>query len=302
MTDQATLPPAELPAGVRTITQPGPYPGFPEAAYHDDPVPGGSLSSTGARKLLDTCPAKFRYWADHREPFKQVFEEGKAAHRRVLGVGPELVLFPGTGVNPEAWQRNDDKAAVAALREAGKVPLKPSQMAMVDAMAAALRAEPLAAQLLQPGQGASELSLFWRDGAVWGRARLDRLGTLRSGRPAVVEYKSCVSAAPADVEKAIARFGYHIQGEFHRRGAIALGLAPEDAAFLIVAQEKEPPYLCSVVEPDHTAMRMAAIRVRQAFDLYADCVVNDRWPGYAEDLVYASLPSWETRELKGEVW
>jgi hypothetical protein len=295
MSEQTTLPPAN---DEWTITEPGPHALLPEGVYHDDPIPGGSLSSTGARKLLPPgCPAKYRWWADNREPFKAVFEEGKAAHRKVLGVGPDLIL-----VDRPRWDTNEVKAQIAEIRAAGNVPLKRPAMDMVDAMVKALREDPIAGTLLDPDEGATELSLFWRDRSVWGRSRLDRLTKLRSGRPAIVEYKSAASAAPADVEKSMARFGYHIQGGFQRSGAIALGLVPEDVAFLIVAQEKEPPYLATVIEPDHTAMRMAAIRVRQAFDLFAECTAAGRWPGYSDDVVLAELPPWETKELKGEIW
>jgi hypothetical protein len=300
VSEQLTLPPA---TGEWTITEPGRHALMPEAVYHDDPVVGGSLSSTGARKLLDTCPAKFRWWADNQQPYKTTFEVGKAAHRKVLGAGAELALFPGTGKNPEAWQKHDDIAAVDALRAEGKVPLKPSQMAMVDAMAEAMRAEPLARPLLDPDQGDTELSLFWRRGTVWGRSRPDRIVRLQSGRTAIVDYKSAVSAAPADVEKAIAQHGYHIQGAFYQAAVAALGICGEDeSVFLLLVQEKEPPYLTTVVQPDHTAMRMGAIRVRQAFDRYAECVRDKRWPGYSDDVVIAELPPWETRELNGVVW
>ena len=301
MTEQTTLPPTAV--DKLTITEPDAYAGFPEAAYHDDPVPGGSLSSTGARKLLDTCPAKFRWWADHREPYKQVFEEGKAAHRKTLGVGPDLVVVEGDGKKgPEVWDTDRVKARVAEVRDAGNVPLKPSQMAMVDAMHDALLAEPMARPLLDPDQGATELSLFWRRGTVWGRGRIDRLTKLRSGRPVIVDYKTCASAAQADVVKAIARYGLHIQGAFYLAGAVALGMVPEDAGYLLLMQEKEPPYLATVVEPDFAAMRMGAIRTRQAFDLFAECAASGRWPGYAEDVVLAELPPWETRELNGAIW
>lgn len=300
MPEQATLPPAT--ADKPTITTPGPYAGFPEAAYHDDPVPGGSLSSTGARKLIAPgCPAKYKYWLDHKEPYKTVFEVGKAAHRKVLGVGPELVLFPGTGANPEAWQKESDKAHVAKLRDQGKVPLKQSQWDMVDAMAAALRDEPMAVALLDPAAGATELSLFWRERAVWGRARLDRLTRLASGRMAIVDYKSVASAAPAKVEKAMRDNLWHVQGAFYKRAAQALALVDETALFLLLCQEKEPPYLATVVEPDPDAMAIGAIRVRQAFDDYAEAMATGVWRGYADGPVPASLPSWETRELNGEV-
>ncbi|MGW9447058.1 hypothetical protein, partial [Bacillus mobilis] len=49
------------------ITRPGVYDGIPEAVYHRDPVPGGSLSSSGARKLLaPSCPALFKYDQEHK--------------------------------------------------------------------------------------------------------------------------------------------------------------------------------------------------------------------------------------------
>jgi len=296
MTEQLTIPPAAAPV---QITEPGPYEGMPEADYHGDPVPGGSLSSTGTRKLLPpSCPAKFRYWLDHEQAPKTVFEEGSAAHKLVLGVGPKLEL-----VDKARWDTNEVKAKLAEIRARGDIPLKKPQYDMVHAMAEALRSDPIAGPLLDPARGVSELSLFWRDHSVWGRARLDRLTWIgQRGRPVIVDYKTCASAAPAKVEKAISDRGYHIQGAHYTAGARALLLGGEDLGFLLVMQEKEPPYLVTVVEPDSTAMRMGAIRVRQAFDLYAECQASDRWPGYADDVVLAELPPWETRELKGEVW
>jgi hypothetical protein len=300
MTEQPTLPPV---VDKWTITEPNQYALMPEAVYHDDPVPGGSLSSTGARKLIAPgCPAKFRWWLDNQEPYKVVFEVGKAAHRKVLGVGPDLVLFPGTGANPEAWQKDSDKAHVAELRAAGKIPLKQSQWDMVGAMAEALRTETMAAALLDPDRGATELSLFWRERTMWGRARLDRLTRLASGRPAIVDYKSVASAAPAKVERAMRDNGWHIQGAFYKRGAQQLGLVDESAVFLLLCQEKEPPYLATVIEPDPPAMAIGAIRVRQAFQDYAEAMTTGVWRGYADGPVFASLPAWETQELRGQVW
>lgn len=296
MSEQATLPPAAAPV---EITEPGVYADMPEAVYHGDPVPAGSLSSTGARKLLPpSCPAKFRWWLDHEAAPKTVFEEGSAAHKLVLGSGPKLEL-----VDKARWDTNEIRAQLKEIRDRGDIPLKKPQLDMVTAMAKALKDDPIAGPLLDPDRGVNELSLFWRDHSVWGRARLDRLTWIGPRRrPVIVDYKTCASAAPAKVEKAIAEHGYHVQGAHYSAGARAAGLVGEDVGFLLVMQEKDPPYLVTVVEPDPTAMRMGAIRVRQAFDLFAECVANRRWPGYADDVVLAELPPWETRELQGQVW
>lgn len=280
------------------VTEPDIYHGMPEAAYHADPVEGGSLSSTGARKLLPpSCPAKFRYWLDHEEPFKRVFEEGSAAHRLVLGTGPELKL-----VDKARWDTNDIRKELAEIRAAGNIPLKKPQLDMVNAMAAALREHPIAGPLLDPDRGYTEVSLFWRDGPVWGRARIDKLTATRTGRPVVVDYKSAVSAAPTKVEKAISDRGYHVQGGFYTAGVRALNIGGEDTGYVLVFQEKEPPYLVTVAEPHPLSMRLGARRVREAFDLYAECRAADKWPGYAEGVIYPELPAWETRELNGEAW
>ena len=304
MTDQLELPPVVDVDGEWQITEPGYHALFPENVYHDDPVVGGSLSSTGARKLIDPgCPAKYRHWRDNREPFKAVFEVGKAAHRKTLGVGPELTVVKGNGKKgAEVWETDSVKADVAAIRAMGGVPLKPSQMVMVDEMRQALLEEPMAVALLDRDQGATELSLFWRHRTVWGRARLDRLVRLASGRMAVCDYKSVANAAPTKVERSMRDFGWHIQGAFYLAGARALGLVDESATFLLLCQEKEPPYLATVVEPDPDAMAIGAIRVRQAFFDYEEAMATGVWRGYADGPVPASLPTWETRELKGEVW
>ena len=44
----------------------GVYDGMDEDAYHADPVPGGSLSASGAKLLLPpSCPALYHYRRDH---------------------------------------------------------------------------------------------------------------------------------------------------------------------------------------------------------------------------------------------
>lgn len=293
MTEQTTLPPTE-------VTGPGVYT-IPIEDYHRDPMPGGSLSSTGARKLLPpSAPAHFRYWLDHGEEPKQVWDVGHGAHNLVLGDGPELVR-----IDAEEWRSNAVKAEVAAARERGAVPLRPSDWDTVHEMAEAIKAHPFAGRLFSPETGRPEQTLIWRDEqtGVWCRALVDWLRhSIPGQRFLLVDYKSSRTAAPDNLGRMMADFGYHVQLGFYLAGCRALGLAGEDAEALLVVQETRPPYLVTVAQPDPAAMRMGAIRVRQALDLYAECVREDRWPGYSDDVVLTELPPWETKELKGEIW
>src|SRR5690606_36787791 len=89
-TQRGTLMTATTPeqAEERTvIRRPGLY-DLPEHIYHADPVPGGSLPSTGAWLLLE-CPARFRYEHAHPPVPRPHVDFGTAAHKLVLGVGPE---------------------------------------------------------------------------------------------------------------------------------------------------------------------------------------------------------------------
>lgn len=275
---------AQFPAGV--------HDDMPPDVYHSDPAPGGSLSSTGARMLLaPSCPAKYRWYADHGRPPKKEFDHGHAAHGVVLGVGEPVVV-----VDADSWRTKAAKEQAAEARTAGAVPLLVADWQTVLAMAAALRAHPIAGPLLAPGTGRPELSLFWHDPEfdVQRRARLDWV----KGR-IVVDYKSCRSAAPDDCARSMADYGYGMQGDWYKAAAQALGVVDDDAAFMLVFQEKTPPYLVSVCEPDADALAAGRDLNRRALDTFARCQASGVWPGYAvgagstdDRIVPLSLPRW----------
>lgn len=260
--------------------------------YHAHP----SLSASGARKLLPpSCPALYRYEADHPPAPKREFDIGHAAHRLVLGAGPELAVIDAADYKTTAARQKRDEAHAR-----GAVPLLSHEHDQVQAMAAALRAHPLATALFQPGRGQPERSLFWLDIAsgVWCRARLDWLPERGTRRMILPEYKSCRSAAPDNLQRAIHDYGYHQQAAWYIDGVTALGLAAEPA-FVLVAQEKTPPYLVTIAEPDAVALRIGRQLNRQAINTYRECTATGSWPGYSDGVEHIGLPAWvERRHLE----
>ncbi len=279
------------------VDQPGVYDGMPEDVYHGDPVPGGSLSSSGARMLLPpSCPALFDHRRKTGEQHKRTFDFGHAAHHEVLGVGAELIV-----VDVADWRTKAAKEAKAAAYEAGQVPLLADEHGQVLAMAAALRAHPIAGRLLQPGTGQAEQSLFWvdRQTGVWRRARLDFIRHYLGRRSVIVDYKTTTCAHPDALAKAVHSFGYHQQGAWYVDGAEALGLVEHGAVFVLVFQEKTAPYLVTVVELDPTALLIGRELNTQALHRYRECTDAGVWPAYTDDVELVSLPSWvEHRYLK----
>ena len=263
---------------------------LPADEYHAHPA----LSSSGARLLLPpNSPALFRYRQEHPEE-RAVFELGQAAHKEVLGVGPQLVL-----VEREVWNTNEVKAQVAEIRAAGNVPLKRGPYDEIKAMAAKLTEHPMARALLNPDHGRPELSLFWNDRltGVAKRARIDWLHQRAGGRTVAVDYKTTTSAHPDALAKTVNSFGYHIQGAWYLDGAQALDLGDDDTLFVLIFQERTPPYLVNCVQLDPHALRTGRNLAGWATQIFADCTAADAWPGYGTDIDYVSLPPWaEHRE------
>jgi hypothetical protein len=184
------------------------------------------------------------------------------------------------------WDSNDSKAAVARIREAGRVPLKADEYAEANAMAEALLAHPIAGRLLAAG-GVAEQSLFWQDEVtgVWLRARPDWTTDL-----AVLDVKTTKDGSRRGFRKAVAEYGYHQQQPWYVGGLVALDLGARPFMFAVV--EKTPPYLANVHVLDDEAIAVGHDRNRRAIDLYAACLESGEWPGYDVDLDPLNLPAW----------
>jgi hypothetical protein len=113
------------------MTAPGVYT-LTDEEYFGPALASTTLSSTGARKLLEPGgPARYRHQLDTGTvEVRREFDLGHAVHTMVLGSGPEPVVVIGTGKGgPNAWQNQADKDLVAQARTAGRVPLRPCDMA-----------------------------------------------------------------------------------------------------------------------------------------------------------------------------
>lgn len=274
------------------VDEPGVYDGLDEAAYHADPVPGGSLSASGAKLLLPpSCPALYAWRRDHPKVSAE-FDFGTAAHKYVLGTGPKI-----QHVDAKDWRTRAAQQEAEAARAAGRVPLLVADAEKVRGMAAAIWEHPVASALFDPERGRPEQSLFWRDPGfgIWRRARLDWLpDPRRGGRMVIPDYKTTVSADPASIRKHVANYSYHQQAAQYIDGIRALGL-DEDPAFLFVFQEKTPPYLVTVVQLDDEAEAAGRARNELAMEIWRDCTQAGVWPGYSQDIELITLPPWAAR-------
>lgn len=283
------------------LAEPGVYDAIPEDVYHSDPVPGGSLSSSGIRKLLPpSCPARFFHDLKHPTPPNRTLDFGSAAHRDVLGYGPELVV-----VDAKDWRTNAAKEAAAKARARGAIPLLPHEREQITAMATAIRNHDEAGALINPDNGGMpEQTMIWQDPTgVMCRARVDWMPEPSPYRRTIfVDYKTARSANPDAIAKAIYEHGYHIQAAWYLAGARALGWAERDAVFVFIFQEKEPPYLITPVQLHAEALMWGEQLAAKAIDTYLTCMETGYWPdyvdAYGEDVPTVNLPTYALRSYE----
>lgn len=298
------------------ITQPGAYPDIPNEEYHRnvDLLPSPSLSSSGAKKLLNQSPLHF--WFDSPmnpgrppEADKAHFAIGKAAHDLILlsdrwpehyHVLPEDFGWNKTKAMPEAI------AEAEAARAAGVCLLRHDDAETVRQVAAALMSNKLAMTALT--NGVVEETLAWKDPltSVWLRARPDfRPNSIAVADSAVrvvadLKFMAPTYCSPDGFQRAIDNNGYHQSAAFYSDGLKAVfGQAPTH--WLHVVVEKEPPHSVSLYELPIEDIERGRMLNREAIDLFARCLERgtDRasWPGYADQPRPVGLPGWSRKRI-----
>lgn len=262
--------------------RPGLHFDLDEKIYHSHPT---SLSVSGAKVLLK-APALYQWQREH-PVHKDVFDFGSAAHRMVLGAGPKIVV-----IDADSWRTKAAKEAREEIRAEGDIPVLAADHERVCAMATQLREHRLANDLLSNGH--PEVSAFCEDPetGVQRRSRFD----WREDRGILVDYKTAICSEPNAFVRSAAKFGYHMQAAWYYDIAVDLELDP--TAFAFVVQEKEAPYLVTVIELPADLVQAGRERNRRALQRFRDCTESGIWPGYLPDDQFAtpSAPAWTLRD------
>lgn len=264
------------------------YANIPSAEYHGDTT---SLSHSGAKLLLPpSTPAHYKYRIDHPpEPTKRAFDFGHAAHRFVLGEGEDIVP-----VDADDWRTKAAKEQAESARAEGKVPLLRAEFDRALAMANALQNNPGAAALFKSGVAERAMYATDKETGVQLRGKADWM-TKATGQLRIVDYKTAASADPDTFERASTKYKYYLQAVWYRELAVALGLS-DNPDFVLIAQEKQPPYLSSVMRFDDLALSEGRLLKRRALETYARCLQTGEWPGYPSGTQIISVSPWATSE------
>ncbi len=128
-----------------------------------------------------------------------------------------------------------------------------------------------------------------------------RTGLQRKGKPDitlpngdVMDLKSCEDASPEGFAKAAYNYGYHIQAADYLEGNRVQNDKIGD--FYIIAVEKVAPYKVVVYKLSHEFIALGYEERDKLIDLYLECSKNNYWPGYSDEIMELSLPSWLSKK------
>ena len=261
--------------------------------YHADPVSTPSLSWSIAKTMLSYSPlhaklAHPRLNPDMVREDDARFEIGTAAHSMFLENDGSRIVF----LAYDDWRTKAAKEARDTARALGQVPLldkyEPILRTMVSVARKAIDDSELSGLL---GAGKPEQTLVWKDGETWCRSRLDFLADDYS---VVLDYKTATNASPAWFSKQVGAMSYDGQGSFYQRGVAAV--TDKMPVFVLLAQEIDPPYACSLVGLSNAYVEIGLSKVDRALALWTDCLRRNVWPSYPSRIAYAEPPAWAVNE------
>lgn len=248
------------------------------ADYHADPA-------VSASHLHAAAASPYHYWKRFIDPQRQPVEPtaamrlGSLVHCAVLE--PDELRKRYGVCGPRNTKAGKEQAAEMAA--SGIEAVTEADMALAQAMCAAVREHPAAALLLASGK--AEQSFWWDD--ITSGLRCKCRPDWYSGTT-IVDLKTTTDASPAGFAKSVANFRYHVQANHYLAGTFA-------ERFIFIAVEKTYPYAVGVYELDADAMAHGAELRRQNMQTIADCWAINEWPGYSTGIESLSLPTWALR-------
>jgi len=241
-------------------------------------------------KAMRDSPKAYRYACDNPRADTLPFMLGRAVHTAVLTPAwfdAEFVEWDGGDRRGKEW---------AAFKEAhaGKTILKADEMALVNDIASAVLADPVAAALIADGD--AEQPIFWRDPGT-GLMCKARADIVDKSRLLLLDLKTTKSIDPRRFGNECARLGYHLQMAHYAAGCLhGLGWAPQ--AHILVAVEKDQPHDVGVFEIPPANRELAAEEVASLLERVRECREANRWPGRFESVQLLQLPAYIEGELE----
>jgi len=284
------------------------YDGIDAEVYHGDLCIYPSLSSSGARTIVDTCEARF--WAesymnpDRESNDKEAFDIGKAAHLALLEPAEwadRVAIF-----HYKDWKTGASQKDKANARSVGLIPLLTKHAEKIIAMRAALVRDGHYGAWIKGSVKERTFVVIDHDQKVAFKARTDAIhmpDAAFKGAPGlvrVIDYKTTSEATPDQWMRRAADHGLERQQEFYER-VIQAAIGRKVDEFIFLVQETQAPYLAKAYRLGPESLTYADTMNINAIQRFTASVSTGVWPGYDTgpgEVTEVDIPVWKRMSIE----
>lgn len=244
------------------------------------------LSNSGLNILIEQSPGHYKFNKDNPSEPTLAMETGTIVHTAILE--PERFLDTHVAM-PECDRRTKagkEFYETFLINNHGKTVMKNDLYHDVFGMIGAVMAHTMASAILRNNH--NEASFFGELNGVKVRCRPD---ILRQGN-LLADLKTTDDASFRGFQKSFATYNYHRQAAFYC-DLVSQITGEKYDTFTIIAVEKKPPYAVQVFAIDEASLDKGREEYQLGLAKYRECLLTNKWPLYAEEVVPLNLPSYK---------
>lgn len=244
------------------------------------------LSNSGLNNLIEKSPGHFKYCLENPPEQTPAMALGTIVHTAILE--PERFLDTHVAM-PECDRRTKagkEFYETFLINNHGKTVMAADVYHQVFGMIGSVMAHTMASAILRDNH--NELSFFGELNGVKMRCRPD---ILRQGN-LLADLKTTDDASFKGFQKSFANFNYHRQAAVYT-DLVSQVTGEKYDTFTIIAVEKKPPYAVQVFAIDEASLDKGREEYQLGLAKYRECLLTNKWPLYADEVVPLNLPSWK---------
>ena len=180
-------------------------------------------------------------------------------------------------------------------RATGRTILSPGKLQWIEDMAAAVLADPFAAEILDACT-CREFAVFSRHGST-GLLLKSCMDAMTDGYGRIFDLKTTTNAEPEAYRRTVQDRGYHRAGAFYVDHFPRLGLGLTRPQFGHIVVEKEPPYVVSVRMFDEDSLQIGRLEYGALLHKIANSQQSGHFPGYDDGVGDTGLTFWKLKEV-----
>jgi exodeoxyribonuclease VIII len=269
------------------ISKPGIYFDVPFEQYIE--IPG--INNSILKILTQKSPRHARWAKDHDRDTKEMLF-GRLVHTLLLEpdkVADEYRVHAEINRNTKIW-----KAFEQETLDGGFQPIQQGEYDSAKRISALILEQPVHRFVRK---GHAEVTLVWEDEetGLLCKARVDYvhrdvdMGEAGQG-DFLIDVKTAADASPEGFSKACYNLNYYQQAAMSSQGWEIL--TDHTPTFTFLAIEKKEPYAAVAYETQAKTMDAGLVAYRDALKRYKQCLDEERWPGYASEVLPLDIPEW----------